>query len=304
MRLKTTTKKRSLFLAAISMMAGFFILIILLIILTSSTVKPNNDPEPQITDNQITNLTNNYNISEFYTEEIPLLSNNENNSVSILMYHHVGTEYDGYLQQYPNRIDSNVVKEIDFAEQMKYLSENDYNTSNMFTLITAYKNGYKLPAKTVVLTFDDGYRDFYTAAFPILKKYHIHATVNIITNIIGEPNILTWDMLKEIKNSGLVTIGSHTMSHKSLPSLTASKLKEELEGSKKILESNLGIKVTDFCYPSGAFNDKVVQAVKDAGYTDAITTIDGKWKFNNDLYKIPRQRISYGKSITYFKNSL
>jgi len=305
MRLKKTTKKRDLFFAITSLLAGLFVFAILLFITMPKFQFPNKQGlDEQITDNQVTNLTTEFTLSDYVSENIPLLGKNEYNSVPVLMYHHIGTKYDGYLRQFPGRVDSNVVKEEHFIQQIIYLSENGYYSTNMSTLVSVYKNKFKLPPKTIVLTFDDGYRDFYSSAFPILKKYHMQATINIITDYIGYPDHLTWEMLKEIRNSGLITIASHSKSHPSMPTLTASRIVEEAEISKHVLEEGLGIKITDFCYPSGSFNDNVVNALQTAGYTDAVTTQPGKWKANIDPFKIPRQRISYNNSLEFFKKQL
>lgn len=139
-----------------------------------------------------------------------------------------------------------------------------------------YLDGKKpLPQKPIILTFDDGYEDFYTDVFPILKKYNVVATEYIISGVLGRPNYMTLDQVKEIAASGLVEIGAHTVHHPNLKSLSIEIAKKEIEDSKATLESELGINVVSFAYPYGAYDDAIVSLVKNAGYTNAVTTRGG-----------------------------
>lgn len=152
--------------------------------------------------------------------------------VPILMYHYIRLNPD------PNdKLGFNLsVTPTDFDSQMQYLASNGYNSVDVATLVNALKNKTSLPIKTVVITFDDGYRDFYTTAFPILKKYNLHAESYVISGFVEGRDYMTWAMLKEVQSSGLVTIGSHTINHYYLTSLNTPSLITELNQSKAQIE--------------------------------------------------------------------
>lgn len=162
-----------------------------------------------------------------------------------------------------------------FEAQVMTLRDNGY------TFITAGEladivDGFKDPPdKPVLLTFDDGYRDFYTDVFPILKKYRVKATVYIISGFIDKPNYMFKNQLTEILKSGLVEIGSHTVNHKWLTGKSRTEVIYEVTQSKNQLEKILGIKVVSFAYPYGSFDRSVIEIVKNAQYRSAASTIEG-----------------------------
>jgi peptidoglycan/xylan/chitin deacetylase (PgdA/CDA1 family) len=132
-----------------------------------------------------------------------------------------------------------------------------------------------LPAKPVVLTFDDGYRDFYTDVFPVLKKYNAKATVYMIAGFVGYKNNLTDAQLKELAVSGLVDIGAHTVHHVGLTHGSSPMIEQEVTEGKKILEIMTGQPVVSFAYPNGEYDDVVATVVRQAGYTTAVSTKPG-----------------------------
>lgn len=131
------------------------------------------------------------------------------------------------------------------------------------------------PEKSVVLSFDDGYRDFYTDVFPILKKYRVKAVAYIVSGFLDKPNYMLVEQLKEIARSGLVEIGSHTINHTKLKTIPLEVAKSEIEGGKKALEKLLNIPIVSFAYPDGQFDDHVALLVEKAGFRSAVTTIHG-----------------------------
>ncbi len=180
-----------------------------------------------------------------------------------------------------------------FEKQMSFLKKHRYNVVAL-EVVKDYIFGKKrISGRTIALTFDDGYKDNYTYAFPILKKYNLPATIFIIFSEVGRPDRLSWEEIKEMMDSGLITFGSHTLTHPFLTSLQSSgDLKREILGSKVALEAKLGRPVGIFCYPSGRFNARVIQEVKDSGYQAAVVTNPGKKFPNNDLLALKRLRIS------------
>jgi peptidoglycan/xylan/chitin deacetylase (PgdA/CDA1 family) len=154
------------------------------------------------------------------------------------------------------------------------------------------KDKKRIPPKTVAVTFDDGMRNNYIYALPILAKYKIPASIFVITDYINQGEYLTADQIKLMSDMG-VDIGSHTLSHLWLTNVDdEARWKSEIAGSKKVLEQLLGKEVKSFCYPGGSFNEKIKNIVKETGYKVAVTTSPG-WKFpKDDIFALKRIRIS------------
>ncbi len=191
--------------------------------------------------------------------------------VPILIYHSVRPYYPGI---------TNLVKEFTvppdiFDDQMKYLKDNGFTVVTFDDVSAYFQNGTPLPAKPVMITLDDGWENQYIYAFPILKKYKYPGIFYVYPNAIGSKVFLKWPELKEMISENMV-MASHTQSHPELPKIVdPALLKKEIAGSKEILEKQLGIKVMDFAYPFGAYNDQSVQAVIAAGYRTARTVHTG-----------------------------
>jgi len=179
-----------------------------------------------------------------------------------------------------------------FERQVKFLADNHYNVV-LLPEVVGYVTGKKrIPPKTVAITFDDGFLNNYQFAYPVLKKYKIPATIFVITGKIGTPGFVNEEQVKEMADSGVMAIGSHTVSHKWLPSFDDPALRRELVDSKAFLEAITGQPVDIFCYPIGAHDKRVQQAAKDAGYVAAVATNPGKAASWHDPYAIKRIKIS------------
>jgi len=144
--------------------------------------------------------------------------------------------------------------------------------------------------KYVVVSFDDGYRTFYSYTYPIIKKHGIKSVNYIIYNFIGRQNNMDAYMIEQLIKDGLVEIGSHTLNHPDITSISEEQLKSEIIESKNLLEKRFNTKVTSFCYPYGYYNEKAFPFVKDAGYTTAVTTKEGSKVSEDNLYEIKRIR--------------
>ena len=182
----------------------------------------------------------------------------------ILMYHYVRV-VDAKADPLGYRLS---VNPTEFDHQLTFLQQLGYHAMAMKDVI-----GAKVDTRAMVLTFDDGYEDFYTTAYPILKKHGMTATVYIITGKIGD-QYMTWDQLNELKSAGF-EIGAHTVTHPNLSKLSETQQKQQIDESKATLESKLGITVNTFAYPSGKYNDTTVNLVKEAGFQTAVTTQPG-----------------------------
>ena len=175
----------------------------------------------------------------------------------------------------------------DFDRQIAYLKEQGYNSINTDQLYDYMTNGTPLPENPILITFDDGYEDNYQYAYPILKKYGFTGTIFIITDLVGKPNYLTWEQLKEMKANGM-NFQSHTVSHKSMTELGEAQLREELVNSKKILDEQLSQDTKFMAYPTGTYNLYIAKLVKDAGYKGAFTIKYGNIDKASNIYALER----------------
>jgi peptidoglycan/xylan/chitin deacetylase (PgdA/CDA1 family) len=220
------------------------------------------------------------------TSKLPAVQDMQVN-FGILMYHYIG---DTDPKMSKSAASLHVATE-NLENQIKYLLDKGYH---FVTLSEAYdmfiKTG-KTPPKIVVLTFDDGYRSFYTNAFPILKKYKVKASAYIISQDIGRAGNVTWDMLKEISRSGLVEIGAHTVNHKNLKKLSDDDQRFQMGQNKKDLEEGLRIKVTTIVYPFGEHNTSTKQIAKELGFKGGAAVYNGSRPSTKDLYNWRRVQV-------------
>ncbi|MFA7272064.1 MAG: polysaccharide deacetylase family protein [Candidatus Omnitrophota bacterium] len=209
-------------------------------------------------------------------------------NVPILMYHSISPK--------PNSsIELLIVKPEIFRRQMRFLKKHHYNVVPLSAVADLIRDNKKIPPRTIAITFDDGYKDNYTYAFPILKEYNFPATVFVIINEIGRPaqDRISWDEIALMQESGLVTFGSHTLTHPYFSKeVSPGSLKKEIRDSKKILEKKLGRKVDSFAYPVGRFDSRSRQEVIDAGYRLAVASNPGKAFSDKDVFALKRLRIS------------
>lgn len=191
--------------------------------------------------------------------------------VPILVYHYVEYVRD------PNdttRKSLDIIPPI-FEMQLKTLKEAGYNFVTAAELGQYLDGKRQLPQRPIVITFDDGYEDFYTDVFPIIKKFNVVVTAYVISGLLDHSNYMTTGQLKEIAQSGLVEVGAHTVHHRNLTSLSLEEAKMEIEKSKEDLENTLETNVVSFAYPYGGFNESLAELTKKAGFTSAVTTKGG-----------------------------
>jgi peptidoglycan/xylan/chitin deacetylase (PgdA/CDA1 family) len=214
--------------------------------------------------------------------------------VPILMYHYVRVvNKDSDLLGYNLSIDPDV-----FESQLEWLHDNGYKTLTTKNIIDG--NIYK---KSVIMTFDDGYHDFYTEAFPRLKKYNFTATVAMIVDQINTNGYLSENEIKELESYGIEII-SHTMSHPDLTKLDDQSLKNELENSKSFLENKFKIRANALVYPYGKFDDNVIKKAREAGYLMGITTEPDIADLKDNHYKLKRIRIDNRDGLDGFIRKL
>ena len=219
--------------------------------------------------------------------------------VPILMYHYIRVNPDPR-----DRLGFNLsVTPTDFAQQMDWLAEHAYHPVDFDDLRGYLLGNQSLPARPVILTFDDGYRDMYTTALPILRAHQFKGVSYVVSGFLNSPRYITVDMLLEM-DAGGIQIGAHTVSHADLTKANAGNLQREVFGSKAELESLLGHPVVDFCYPAGKFSDAVVRVVQGAGFESATTTEPGVSHSAGDRFVWTRVRVNGGESLQQFAADL
>jgi peptidoglycan/xylan/chitin deacetylase (PgdA/CDA1 family) len=217
--------------------------------------------------------------------------------VPILLYHHIGVlSQDAGSDWY----DTTVTPDA-FEEQMAYLAYNGYHTVKIMDLVAAVEGRKSLPEKPVVITFDDAWIDCYVSAFPVLQRYGMIASFFIPADWIGNlgESTMSWEQIEEMNRAGM-EIGSHSMSHPYLTQSEPDMLTWELENSKALLEEHVAGPVEVLAYPFGLYDDNVIAQTKAAGYRAALTVEEGRFSIDDDLFRMPRLGVPYGRGLDYF----
>ncbi|MGH7203070.1 MAG: polysaccharide deacetylase family protein [Candidatus Levyibacteriota bacterium] len=208
-------------------------------------------------------------------------------NVPVIMYHHIEPlDIATQLGHEPLTVDSGI-----FENQVKYLVDHKYQTITLEDLITALRNHGTLPEKSVVITVDDGYIDDYTYGFMMAKKYHIIMNFMIPTGLIGQPDYMTWDHLKEMATSPYAKIYNHTTSHAALGLIDQDKIIQEVTNANQELQKNLGIKNDIVVYPYGSYSDMAIDTLKQLGMVAAVSTDPGTNECTSNIMKLPRVRV-------------
>ncbi len=226
-------------------------------------------------------------------EGIPLKGNER--GVPIIYYHSVDDSANN------NEL---IISKGKFRSHMQYLKDMGYTTLTIDELYDYIKNNVKIPEKSVLISFDDGYRDNYTNAYPILKEFGYKATIFVITDMVDNHDYyLTSAQIKEMSQNG-IDIQSHTTNHKKLGESSKVEQLEALKNSKESLEKILNKKIEFIAYPYGNYNNNTIEAVKEAGYKMAFTTKEGWGDVSDNIYKIDRVYISAFADKKTFINKL
>src|SRR5262249_36631270 len=142
------------------------------------------------------------------------------------------------------------------------------------------------------VTFDDGYRNNWTVAFPVLQKLSVPATIYLVTEKIGSDGFLSWDDARTMAESGLVTFGSHTHTHRHFVRREPyQNLEEELRTSKSLIEEKLGKPCRHLAWPWGDYEDKWLPLVEKEGYRSAATTRMGANISGSDPFRLKRLNV-------------
>jgi peptidoglycan/xylan/chitin deacetylase (PgdA/CDA1 family) len=219
--------------------------------------------------------------------------------VPILMYHSVSDNLFGKSHPY-YQINTSPRT---FARQMKWLHEAGYQTLTLPQLWAAFERG-TVPPKTTVVTFDDGYRDFYTDAFSSLRRYGFTASVFLATSRIQSTpariegaDYLTWNEVRELHAEG-IDFGSHTVSHPDLRSLGPEEINYELGFSKETIEDHLSASVSSFAYPFAfpeedrSFTRFLADILENQGFEVGVSTIIGCAGSDDNRFFLPRLSVN------------
>jgi len=223
-------------------------------------------------------------ISPMFRGEIRNYTQVNNKLVPILMYHHI-RDYVG-----KDKIEASLsTTPTDFAKQLAWLKDNNFHTITFSDLFSG-----KVEDKSIILTFDDGYRDNYETAYKKLKNNGQKGNFFVFSGAISaSETFMTAEMIKEMSDYGM-EFGSHTIDHIDMSVASKEKLDTQLTVSKARLEEITGKKVEILCYPSGQYSPLAEAETKAAGYKAAVTT--RPYANSSNLYEIPRIRMNPGTS--------
>lgn len=219
----------------------------------------------------------------------PVVSKFPADGIPILMYHSISTIPGNSLG----------VPVPQFSEEMEWLHRQNYKTLTLEEFYQALVNKSPVPDKPILLTFDDGYSDNYSSAWPILHQYGFRATFFVITSSVGK-GMMTWNQLDELLRQGN-SISSHTVHHPDLATLSSKQQENELLLSKKELENHLGNRVEALCFPSSRHNETTLRLMSQLDYKLGFTTQAGKVHLGDNPLALKRMRISGGMSLTAFQ---
>jgi peptidoglycan/xylan/chitin deacetylase (PgdA/CDA1 family) len=228
-----------------------------------------------------------------------------NNQVPIVLYHSISRTASPKFKRW-------AVTPETFREHMGFLYYSGYRPITVTQLTTAMvDSGASLPDRPVVLTFDDGFADFYLGALPILQHYGFAATLYITTGYVGrtsrwlrplgegERQMLTWEQISEIDASG-IECGAHSTTHPQLDTLPPPVAGEQIVSSKSVLEQQLGRRVPTFAYPYGFYSSEVRQLVQQAGYSSACAVKNAMSAVTDDPFALARITVDSNTDVERF----
>ena len=202
----------------------------------------------------------------------------------VLMYHHVE---DGQLAASNNHTSLNVAPDK-FRQQMQYLKDRGYQTVTMAALNNFFDNGVALPSKPALITFDDGYVNFYQNAWPILQEFGFTSTVFLTTGLMENDPYLSWGQIDQAK--GNVLFANHTWSHKSLGGSIEAAQQEISLADTQLTDRGLNSPKT-FAYPYGTVSKAATDVLGQLGYRLAFTIKPGRILCAQQRLTLPRVRV-------------
>ena len=209
-----------------------------------------------------------------------------------LMYHHIQTKESATPKK---QLGLTVFTDV-FASQMQYLKSKGYNTLSMNDLINFFDAGIAPPKHSVLLTFDDGYEDFYTDAYPILSSLGFKATMFVPTGLVNNPDYMTWDQITSMNNS--ILFANHTWSHRNVVTQIPIMQKEISTADVQLADHNLNVPKV-FAYPYGPDSISAENYLNTLRYKAAFTTTPGNILCKKQRFDLPRIRIGNSSLSSY-----
>ncbi len=272
-------------------------------IVTIQRVSINSGSAQTIPETPVTSVTPSQPVTSNFVPAIDENNNSENNNdIMILTYHHITTE--------PRLLNDYTVTDERFRLDMEYLREFGYTTLLPKDLIEIQQGKQKAPENAIMVTFDDGYRSNYEYAYPILKETGMKAVIAVIISFVRDKAdskgpFMCWDEMRELQESGIVEIGSHTYAMHNNQTKGVLRLKGEtekeytermgkdIETCKRLIEQNTGIeKLNYFAYPFGAFDKWMEPLLKKYGISVSVLTNPGRVNLKGTLYNLPRYAVN------------
>jgi peptidoglycan/xylan/chitin deacetylase (PgdA/CDA1 family) len=227
----------------------------------------------------------------------------DTSGLRILFYHRVSDDRDELA-----------VSPAAFAEQMDYLASEAYRVVDVLSAIDLLESGKPL-ARTVALTFDDGFLDLAEHALPILSERGFNATVFVAPAVTDgrasfswyreqPPPLLAWEDIVELDRDGTLRFEAHSLTHPNLPALDDDEAREEIAGSKLELENHLGRVVRAFSYPTGLFGEREERMVAEAGYEIGVGCEPGVNDRSTDRFALRRRQVDARDSLLDFRAKL
>ncbi len=236
----------------------------------------------------------------------------------LLMYHMVsphlpykhykdGQKVKNYLRVEPSMFDA----------QICWLKEHRFSFFKMADVLRT-----DLPERSVFLTFDDGFEDNYTQAFPILRKHQVPATIylvgnrfegdwstdratGVVSSELNEQPMLSHGQVTEMRDSGLVEFGAHTLDHVRLNELAAAEAHDQIFKSRALIQQHYQVDCTSFAYPFGYYDEQSVELVEKAGFSNACTTEEGTdYDRQAQRYRLQRLMVSGNDSMKKFRRKI
>jgi peptidoglycan/xylan/chitin deacetylase (PgdA/CDA1 family) len=239
-----------------------------------------------------------------------LLTGKGNVRIPILMYHAVQEGQSDPRPYYEVNVSPST-----FERQMRQLRNAGYRAVSLEQALQDLHDD-AADQKIVVITFDDGFQDFYETAFPILADCQFTATVFLMTGYMAEPGksfkgkaVLRWNEVRELHSHG-IQFGSHTVSHPQLRTLQLSQVEEEVGTSKKVIEDRIGGAVRSFSYPYAfpevdrQFTRRLKDILRRNGYENGVTTILGTATSRSDPFFLPRLPVNHWDDFRFFQAKL
>ena len=179
-----------------------------------------------------------------------------------------------------------------FRSHLQTLADAGYTTISMYDLVEHLNQGTPLPEKPIILTFDDGYRDNYRNAFPLLQEFGMTAMFFVVTDYIDAQNpiYMSWNMAREMQAAGMF-IESHGRNHASLRNRTDSYLVWQALGSAETIEYELGVRPRFVTYPFGRYDNSTIRIFESAGYWGGVTIAGGATHSTGNLFQLKRVRM-------------